>query len=223
MRRRRRGRVPLERVGEPRVVAGPPAVVGAGDGVEEEQHAGAGDHGADRRDHVVRGDAPVLAEAGCPGRLALVAEQELHEEGAVEPDEEQPRRPRGGASAEQASEDLGPPVRQPAEQREQRRAPEQVVGVGGAEGGAPPVAALAEDRERERREESDREQYCWHRRRRASAPSTATPSGHPRASSSATRARRPMAPSRSRRGSTGRCSAPFRSRRRKRGRARGRA
>ena len=63
------------------------------------------------------------------------------------------------AGAEQPAEDLRPPVDEPAEQREQRRAPEQVVGMGDAERRPAPVAVVPEDRERERGEEADREEH----------------------------------------------------------------
>src|SRR4029079_17137690 len=76
--RRRRGRVPLERVGKPRVVAGPRAApLRLPDVHDEEQDADRHDPRADRRDEVVRVHEPVLVVREVPTRHTHQSEHVL--------------------------------------------------------------------------------------------------------------------------------------------------
>ena len=117
VRRRRRGRVPLERVREPRIVAGALAAPARG--------ARRGGRAAPPRAvtnapiveiMLYAAVLPCALKLDAPARLPLVAEQELDEERAVEADEEQDRRPAGEASRRAADR------RSSATSRRRRRA-----------------------------------------------------------------------------------------------------
>ena len=96
--RRRRGREPLQRVALPRVGAGDGAARQRAHDVDDrDEHAGAEDEGADRRDLVVElevADVVVLVDAA---RHAVEAERVLDQERDERAEEHQPARPRARA------------------------------------------------------------------------------------------------------------------------------
>src|SRR3954447_12830056 len=91
VRRRRRRRVPLERVGDPRVVDRPRAGAGRPEDVErEDEDAEAHDPRADRRGEVVALPDAALVVGVDAARHPQQAEHVHREEGDVHPDEDQP-------------------------------------------------------------------------------------------------------------------------------------
>src|SRR6187200_421613 len=164
---RRRGRVPLEGVPLPRVVADALAAAACLEHVDrEEQERDAHDVRADRRDEVVALPALVAVRVD-PPRHPLEPGEVLRHEGDVEADEENPELPFAEALVELATEHLGPPVEDAGEDREHDAAEQRVVEVRHDEVA---VVHLPVDRERgevdpgepaddEEREEAEREEH----------------------------------------------------------------
>src|SRR5262249_13098985 len=157
VRRRRRGRVPLERVRLPRVVADPRASAGRPEDVDHEQQY--------RDPHHVRADGgrevvplPALVRVRVDAaRHPLEPEEELREEGDVEADEQQPELPLAEGLPEFPAEHLRPPVEESREDREHHTAEERVVEVGDDEVAVVHLPVDREGGEVDPRETSDHE------------------------------------------------------------------
>src|SRR5690242_7010167 len=111
IRRRRRARVPLERVRHPGVVSGAPADPGRPHDVDQKDEGAERHHeGADRRNQVPgRPPAVVVVGPDAP-RHTQQAEEVLREEGQVDPDEVEPEVDLPKTLVEESSEHLRPPV-----------------------------------------------------------------------------------------------------------------
>src|SRR6266851_5422253 len=163
----RRGGQPLERVAEPRIVAGFCAVGPRRPRVPDEDENGKTEHEcADRLDHVQRQEAG-LDRIGGDAPLHAHHAQDVHgEEGQVEADQHQPEVPRRQTLAIEPAGDLGEPEIGPREQGEDAATEQHVVQMGDDEvrvvqlivdrhDGRPDAADAADD---EHGQETQREQ-----------------------------------------------------------------
>ena len=130
-RRRRRGRVPLERVRVPRVVAGARAAAHRLHDVgDEDEHAEQHHERADRRDHVVDLPQPAVRVRVDAPRHAEQPEHVLREERQVEAHEDRPEVQLPEPLVEDPAEHLREPVVDAAEDR--RRSSRRRARSGGA-------------------------------------------------------------------------------------------
>src|SRR5207237_2576567 len=128
-----RGCVPLERVGEPRVVTYPPALLQnlcPPDIDHEYEHADRHDPGSDRRGEVVGLPEPTVMVRPDPSRHPEQAEHVLGEEGEVEADEGEPEVPFAEPFVQQAAEHILPALVEAAEDPEHRPAEQHVMEMG---------------------------------------------------------------------------------------------
>src|SRR5437763_2622114 len=158
VRRRRRARVPLERVGLPGVVPRPPPGPRRLDGVDHEDERRERHHeGPDRRDEIPRRPPAVVVVGPDPARHPEQAEEVLREEGQVDSDEVEPEVDLPEPLVEEPPEHLRPPVVEGPEEGEGRAAEEHVMHVRDDEIRVRDLPVERERREHHTRQPSDRE------------------------------------------------------------------
>src|SRR3954468_13519913 len=157
-RRRRRRGVPLERVGEPRVVGGARTLARRLDDVDEEQQEADRHHTrTDRREEVVRLRQAVLAVGEVTTRHAHQAEHVLREEREVETDEHEPELGLTQSLVQYSPEELRPPVEQRGEEPEHGPSEKRVVHVRNDEVRVRHLPVEWEHRKEDPRQAADRE------------------------------------------------------------------